>query len=612
MKSKIITLWRPFALCITALAGFAVRLYGLDWDSLILRYQSLAAPGENFHPDERQIMYQVVKLSWPGSWAQFFDPVHSPLNPHFFAYGTFPLYLLATLGNLLGHISPVLADFAHLTLLGRLLNVLFDTATILLTAWLAFELTPDATPGRHRAWAVGLLAAACVAFAPFEVQQVHFYTVDTILLLFIVLTILASVKLVSTERMVLWSLVCGISYGLALATKFSAAPLVVPILVALVLRWYRRRDIWEFFIPLLYTCCATSLTFLIAMPYALLDFGEFEQQIAYQGDLARGLIDLPYVRQFAGTVPYLYEVQNLLFWGMGLMLGIVVLAGLLWICWRLWRHEMATWLILLSWVIIYGGINGGFYAKYMRCMLPLYPVLILMGASLLIWLATLRLSKLASFWPRLVRICSYVLIGLVLAGTLFQCLALDNVYSQPNTRIQASEWIYAHLKPGTVLTYEQWDDALPFAINGHNPYAYPQATYLDAQGQAQQGLDLYDDDTPAKAQIIAIMLMQAGAITMPTDRLDKSIPRLPERYPMTIRYYQLLFSGQLGFHLKATFSVRPSFLGITLDDSGADESYSVFDHPTARIFVRDDPFPFQNPNQIVSLLRQGIQLPAGT
>src|SRR5579859_51199 len=177
LKSKLmIRGWQLWALCITAILGLALRLYGLDWDEMLLRSQWMshlygpgAGQGANFHPDERQIMYQVVKLSWPGSWAQFLNQANSPLNPHFFAYGTFPLYLLATVGNLLSHISPTLADFAHLTLTGRVLNVLFDTGTILITAWLALLLTPDPTPDRHRAWSVALLAASCVAFTPFEV-----------------------------------------------------------------------------------------------------------------------------------------------------------------------------------------------------------------------------------------------------------------------------------------------------------------------------------------------------------------------------------------------------------------------------------------------------------
>lgn len=617
MKPKMLNLWRLLILCVTAIAGLIVRLYGLDWDAMISRYQLMtrlygvgAGSGVNFHPDERQIMYQVTKLSWPDSWAQFVDPVTSPLNPHFFAYGTFPLYLLATIGNLLGHFSPTLADFAHLTLTGRTLNTLFDTGTILLTAWLALLLTPDATPQRRRAWSVALLAAACVAFAPFEVQQAHFYTVDTLLLFFVVLTILGCVKLVRTERPVRWVLLVGLGYGLALATKFSATPLLVPLLVALILRWYHRRDLWEFIVPLIYAVCMTALVFLIVMPYALLDFHEFVAQVSYQGDLARGLIDLPYVRQFANTTPYVYELQNMVLWGMGLALGLVSLIGLLWLCWRIWRHQMAAWLIPLSWILVYGGINGSFFTKYMRYMLPLYPFLILIGSCMLIALISVDTSNWSLARTRFLKIGSYVLTGIVLIGTLFQCLALLNVYSQPNTRIQASIWIFHHLPPGTVLTYEQWDDALPFATDNHDPFVYPQASYKNAQGQASQGLDLYGDDTAAKAQMIGTILMQAGAITMPTDRLDKSIPRSPERYPLTINYYRLLESGQLGFRLAATFEVHPSFLGITLDDSGADESYTVFDHPTARIFVRESPFPFENANQIAARLLAGVHLPS--
>ncbi|MEO7019796.1 MAG: DUF2298 domain-containing protein, partial [Ktedonobacteraceae bacterium] len=441
------------------------------------------------------------------------------------------------------------------------------------------------------------------------VQLSHFYTVDTMLLFFVILTILACVKLVRTERLVLWSLIAGLSYALGLATKFSAAPLLVPLLVALCLRWYNRRDAWEFFIALTYTGCTAILAFVAAMPYALLDMQEFVLQVSYQGNLARGLIDLPYVRQFAGTTPVLYQLQNMLLWGMGLTLGLAALAGLLWLCWRLWRHEMAIWLVLLSWVVVYAGLNCSFFVKYMRYMLPIYPFLVLMGACMLVSLASLNTTHWGNIQARFVKLGSYVLIGLVLAGTLFQCLALDSIYSQPNTRIQASDWIFAHLKPGTVLTYEQWDDSLPFAVNDHDPSIYPQAVYTDAQGHSQQGLDLYGDDTPAKAQMIASMLMQVGAITMPTDRLDKSIPRLPDRYPLTINYYNLLNSGQLGFHLAATFANHPNLLGITLDDSGADESYSVFDHPTARIFVRDNPFPFQNADQLAIKLMQGVLLP---
>ena len=205
----------------------------------------------------------------------------------------------------------------------------------------------------------------------------------------------------------------------------------------------------------------------------------------------------------------------------------------------------------------------------------------------------------------------YVVILLVLFGTMFQGLALLNVYSQPNTRIQASLWIYSHVRPGSTLTYEQWDDPLPVAVDNHDPSVYSQATYQDASGQTQTGLDLYGDDTTAKARLLTRLLPTIDVITMASDRLDKSIPRLPLRYPLTIHYYQLLFSGQLGFHLAAKFENHPNLFGLTLDDSNADESYSVFDHPTVKIFVRDNPYPYTS-EQLFDKLMQGVQLPPGS
>jgi hypothetical protein len=66
-------------------AGGALRLFNLDWDQ-----------GYLFHPDERMILMTIggLNLPWPPNWDVLLSPA-SPLNPHFFAYGSLPLYLLA-------------------------------------------------------------------------------------------------------------------------------------------------------------------------------------------------------------------------------------------------------------------------------------------------------------------------------------------------------------------------------------------------------------------------------------------------------------------------------------------------------------------------------------
>jgi hypothetical protein len=168
--------------------------------------------------------------------------------------------------------------------------------------------------------------------------------------------------------------------------------------------------------------------------------------------------------------------------------------------------------------------------------------------------------------------------------------------------------MYSHIPQGSVLTYEQWDDPLPVPVGESNPSVFTQFTYANADGQPTTGLDLYGDDTTEKARLLAQLLPHINVITMATDRLDKSIPRLPFRYPLTIHYYQLLFSGQLGFHLAAQFENHPNLFGLTLNDSSADESYSVFDHPTVRIFVRDTPYPYTS-DQLFAKLLEGVHLP---
>jgi hypothetical protein len=635
MSIKIVIRWRPLALGGLALLGFALRLYGLNWDQ-----------GNSFQPDERQILFHVTTLSWPTSLEQFLNPAQSPLNPHFFAYGSFPLYLLALLGNLLRHIAPALGSFVGLTLVGRTLSAAFDSGTIALTGWLALLLVRDDAPGRPSAWSAALLAAALVAFTPFQLQLSHFYAVDTLLLFFVMLTIVTCVALVTTERPLLWSLLVGASYGLALATKFSAAPLAVPLLVAVWLRWWRDRDLLSALNELLSAALVCIVVFVVTQPYAVLDWQNYVAQVAEQSDLARGTLLVPYTLQFGGTIPVVYELRNMVLWGMGVMLSVAACAALLWCLWRIWRREAAaSWLILLSWIFVYGAITCSFYVKYMRYMLPVYPLLTLLAAMGLVALARRNNTSKGTVYPpsqpsapakngdapqvqrttvgagtrpahvkipsahvRIPRFLPYSIIALVLAGTIFQGLALLNVYSLPNTRVMASRWIYIHLPPQSVLTYEQWDDPLPVPVDNHYPQEYIQATYLGPDGQPTTGLDLYDDDTLAKAHMLANLLPTVDAITMASDRLDKSIPRWPARYPLTIHYYHLLFSGQLGFHLAAQFENRPNLFGITLNDSGADESYWVFDHPTVRIFVRDNPYPY-TPGQLFQKLTAGVQLP---
>ncbi len=161
-----------FILAVILVVAAALRWYGLGWDS-----------GYLFHPDERQILLVASNLQLPKSMGEFFSTA-SPLDPHFFAYGSFPIYLLRLLAPFAPPtdiVGPWANDFlARWIVFGRAISGLFDLGTLVLVYLLARRLY-DAR--------VGLLAAACVAVAVLHIQLSHFYAVDTLLTFLIFATL---------------------------------------------------------------------------------------------------------------------------------------------------------------------------------------------------------------------------------------------------------------------------------------------------------------------------------------------------------------------------------------------------------------------------------------
>jgi hypothetical protein len=204
------------ALILAVSAG--LRLYGLNWDG-----------GQWLQPDERQIYFVALGLGWPHSLAAALRP-DSPLNPHFFAYGSLPIYLLRAVSLLLAPLGAVLRDPGNLHLVGRPLAAALDLGTIYLTYRLARIMLPSPRqPGGVR-WGA-LLAAALSSLAVISIQIAHFYTADTLLTFLVVLTLNLAAD-VAQGAGLRRQIALGVVFGLALATKVSAAPLLLVILVA--------------------------------------------------------------------------------------------------------------------------------------------------------------------------------------------------------------------------------------------------------------------------------------------------------------------------------------------------------------------------------------------
>ena len=241
------------------------------------------------------------------------------------------------------------------------------------------------------------------------------------------------------------------------------------------------------------------------------------------------------------------------------------LAGFGYLLRRVWRTRDAAVAIPILWVIAYIPTLLITEARFLRYTLPIIPVLAIAAAAALWAMMTT---------PSLRRSGQAITVG-VLSVTAIWAFTFVSIYSGTHTRIAASEWIYDNVEPGSILTAESWDDALPLRIEGQtNSYRI-------------QSLDIYGDLPPEeKVDQLYESVSMADYIVMSSDRLIYSVDNLPWRYAVQNEYYRRLLAGQLGFQLVYQAESRPELFGLRFDDSGADESFTVYDHPRVMIFKR--------------------------
>jgi 4-amino-4-deoxy-L-arabinose transferase-like glycosyltransferase len=567
-----------------------LRFRGLNWDD-----------GHWLHPDERQIFFVVMELDWPSSLAEALSP-DSPLNPDFFAYGSLPIYLLKLVVTVLQPLWPALRDEGNMHLVARPLAVLFDLGTIYLTYRLARKLLPAPHEQRRARWAA-LLAAAFVGFSVLHIQLAHFYTTDSLLTFFVMLalTLAAGVTESSGWRR---DIALGVAVGLALATKVSAAPLLLAVAVAYYPAAPRPpassaiRQAWAALRRMIPALLVAAAVFFIVQPYALIDAWTFLEHTGREAEIARGTFDVPYTIQYAGTLPFLYPIWQTALWGLALPLGLAGWVGLAVLLVRWLRRGSRSDALLLAWAGPFLALTGLLYAKHLRYMLPLAPVLCLLAAQLLTQIgqgrgATARDGAEGKPSRTVMLRLSSLLAVLVLLSAVVYALLFSTLYASPHPWVSASEWIYRNVPAGSTLALEHWDRALPLSVE-------VDGAYRGAASYTTLLLPLYDEpDDAAKWAAIAADLAGSDYIVLATRRLYGSIPRVPDRYPVTTRYYDLLFAGELGFELEGEFTRPPTWLNPRIPPLPhaapallrPDESFVVYDHPRALVFRNVEHLP---------------------
>jgi YYY domain-containing protein len=523
-------IYEALLVCILLIGAF-FRFVGIEWGDF-----------QYLHPDERFLIWvgtdiqpigtspstlgtppNIVNNPWRAnypsaypdcqSWGGYFDASCSPLNPNnrghsFYVYGTLPLFLTRYAVQLVyGH-----SGFNEMTVVGRALSALVDLLSIVMVYAIGSRLFKKP---------VGLLAAAFYAFTVLNIQQSHFFTMDTFINFFTLLAVYFAVRVsqVKDEVTVVplaggdglstaseseepeqpetlskriaalikhpsfgLSIAFGIALGCAVASKLSAAPVafILPVAFSVVVwrkpKLERSRWVVNAFVYLGIAAFVSLLVFRILQPYAFLGPGFFDlrpnpqwvQNITEQRAQAAGDIDFPPSLQWANR-PVWFSAQNLIEYGLGLPLGILAFIGFLWAGWHMVKGDWQRHLVLWLW--------GGFYFVWqslmfnptMRYQLPTYPVLAVYAGWGLVELWNYKKRRLPETESgenearahkfKWARPAALFGGGVVMVATLAWALGFSLIYTRPITRVAASDWIFQNI-PGPINLHIQASDGI--------------------------------------------------------------------------------------------------------------------------------------------------------
>ncbi len=361
------------------------------------------------------------------------------LNPHYFLNPPAYSYLLYIVFELwFGSADAVMRAYASdpttVFVVARLVAAVLGTIGVLFT-YLAGARFFNRT--------VGLLAAAMLSVAFLPVFYSHLALNDVPTLAPVALSLWGIGGVLRRGRRVDYA-VAGISIGLASATKYTGGITLLCLLAAFAADAAGGKLFWMAVRRLAMALGLALAAFLIANPYALLDFSAFQAGVSSQASLAAGEDPVKLGSAAGGGFTYYLWTFT---WGLGWGPAIASIggAGLL-----LWRRRVAMALVLIPAPIAFIIFMGGQQRFFGRWLMPIFPIVVILAAYAVVecvkWVS--RTTGLpASF-------AGPVAVILMLAQSLFAVLHDDAVLSRPDTRNLTRAWMVAHVPAGAKVVIE--------------------------------------------------------------------------------------------------------------------------------------------------------------
>ncbi|MEI6532210.1 MAG: glycosyltransferase family 39 protein [Candidatus Roizmanbacteria bacterium] len=544
------------------------RFTNLNWD-------------ENFHlhPDERFLTMVGNAMKVPPTVSNYLDPAVSTLNPAnlnytFFVYGTFPLIM-----NKLIALSTGNDNYNGFTLQGRFLSALLDLLVVIFIYGIVklLEKKYSYHPSL-KYWSAFLYA---IAVTP--IQLSHFFAVDTFMNTSLVISFYFALRY-SIHKKIINVPLSGIFFGLALASKISAIlmiPIIGFVLVADLIRWkFDTKMILQRIIILIILFGLVSYIALrLGSPYYFDSSNIFQitpnklfmENVKQLSSWNNAEVWFPPAVQWI-TKPITFITTNLALYGVGIPFFIFILVGILYISFRIRSYEL---ILLVIWSVVLYTYQSVQFVKAQRYIFQLYPYFAIfagIGATYLFaglhknerGLLELLKKKYQYYFPAIFTIC--------IVSLLVWPLSFMSIYINRNSRVEASEWIVDTFPTNTFIATEHWDDPLPLQVRN------PRGIIVTGEQVPVFGMD-----EPGKYIEMERIFNKSQYYILSSNRAWASIQSAPKKFPQMSIFYKDLFAGKKQFIIEKEFTSYPSlkWLGIPIEfnTDGADETFTVYDHP---------------------------------
>jgi 4-amino-4-deoxy-L-arabinose transferase-like glycosyltransferase len=289
---------------------------------------------------------------------------------------------------------------------------------------------------------VGLLAAAVEAVAFLPVFYGHFALNDAATLLPLTLSLFGSAGILKHGRNRDYAL-AGLGLGFACASKYTAGIAVVPLATATATHYLDAPpEAGRRVLAGIAVAAGCSLgAFLLANPYALLDFQRFHSEIVHQSSLseeAQGKLGAP---KQGGLLYYLWSFS----WGLGWVPALASLGGAIAI-W--WRNGRTGWLLVPAPLLFLGfmGLQDRYFGRW---LLPIFPIACLLAA----YFARELVARVGQRGPVAALATLFVAVLLLAQGVVYS-LHGDLVLARADTRNLTRAWMVGHVPQAARIVLE--------------------------------------------------------------------------------------------------------------------------------------------------------------